>query len=354
MFSPTITPARPVFSVVQQPRHQKTAPAPLLSITFGKKEDGPLTVGIVTGYSGSKTSYELKRFKVAAQKRGLKVKFIRYRKPFVTYLSNLRKKNRTYNSTKRLGAADIIIPRITGQHSGPGLVLLGHLEEVMGRYSVNSYDSVSRAADKIRTHQLLVKHDVPTVDTVYANSLACSPRRGDLLVSLLKRFKIADAFVKLLAGSGGTGVEYGRTPKNTAQLTRSLSNRHGILVQPPIKNSIGRDERYFVVGDNVVAAMERRGADGSAKSNASAGGKGHPIDIDEKTARIAVEATKALGLKVAGVDILQSKTGPLVLEVNASPGFKALQTTTETDIAQSVIDFALEDYKAQQTTLAFA
>jgi ribosomal protein S6--L-glutamate ligase len=226
---------------------------------------------------------------------------------------------------------DAIIPRIGAQHTFYGTAVVRQFE-MMGVFSANESQAITRTRDKLRSHQILSRTDVSMPITGFADST----RDIDGLLDVVGG---APLVIKLLEGTQGVGVvlaESKSAAKSVLAAFRQLTPY--ILVQEFIKEARGSDIRALVIGNRVVAAMERRAAPGEFRSNLHQGGSAHQIKLTPEERRTARVAVKALGLNVAGVDMLRSDRGPLVLEVNSSPGLEGIETATGLDVAGMIVE----------------
>lgn len=233
---------------------------------------------------------------------------------------------------QRLEGFDAIIPRIGASITFYGTAVVRQFE-MIGVYSLNESVAISRSRDKLRALQLLSRHDIGLPTTGFANAT-------DDISDLIRIVQGAPLVVKLLEGSQGRGVVLAETQQAAESVIDAFTGlKANILVQQYIPEAGGSDIRCFVIGDKVVAAMKRQAPDGEFRSNLHRGGTAQKIKITPEERKTAVRATRILGLNVAGVDILRSNDGPMVLEVNSSPGLEGIETTTEKDIAGCIIEF---------------
>ena len=225
---------------------------------------------------------------------------------------------------------DVVIPRIGASVTSYGLAVVRHFE-MMGVPCLNGAVAIARSRDKLRAMQLLTKKDIDVPITVCART----PKDLDLMLELVGGTPV---IVKLQQGTQGIGVMIAETRQAVSSLLETLWGMgQDIIVQQYIAESKGRDIRAFVVGTRVVAAMRRSAKAGEFRSNIHRGGAGHRIQLDEAYQRAAVAATKVMGLEVAGVDMLESSTGPKILEINSSPGLEGIERTTGVDIADKIL-----------------
>jgi ribosomal protein S6--L-glutamate ligase len=227
---------------------------------------------------------------------------------------------------------NVIIPRIGASITYYGSAVLRQFE-MMGVYSLNESTSITRSRDKLRSLQILSRSGIGLPVTSYAHSTKMTEK-------LVKMVGGAPCVIKLIEGTQGKGVILADTDKAAESVIDGFRQMKAhFLVQEFIRESNGCDIRCFVIGDKVVASMMRRAKEGEFRSNLHRGGSALQVTISEEEARVAVSAAKVLGLNVAGVDIIRSNRGPLVLEVNSSPGLQGIETSTGLDIAGMIIDY---------------
>jgi ribosomal protein S6--L-glutamate ligase len=269
-----------------------------------------------------------KRLIEAAKARGHSIKFINIEHCYMNICA--RKPEIHYQKGKSLKKIDAVIPRIKPSVTFYGTAVLRQFE-LMGAYCLNSALSISKSRDKLKALQILAqkKIDIPTTGFAHA------PRNTKDVIQLVGG---APLIIKLLEGTQGKGVVLAETQKASESVISAFKLLNAnILVQEFIKESAGVDLRCFVVGDKVVGAVERRSSDGDFRSNVHLGGTAHQVKITPKERKIAVLAAKAMGLQVAGVDIIKSNDGPKILEVNSSPGVEGIEKATGIDIATLMI-----------------
>ena len=215
--------------------------------------------------------------------------------------------------------------------------------EMMGVYSVNESVAITRSRDKLRAHQLLARKGIGMPITGFAHS-------PDDTQDLLGFVGGAPAVIKLVAGTQGRGVVLAETDNAAESVIDAFRGLDAyFLVQEFIKEAKGADIRCFVVGGKVVAAMKRQGKEGEFRSNLHRGGSATTIRITPEERSTAVRAARIMGLNVAGVDILRSNHGPVVMEVNSSPGLEGVENATSKDIAGQIITFIEENAKPGKT-----
>lgn len=239
---------------------------------------------------------------------------------------------------KQLDDYDAIIPRIGASITFYGAAVVRQFE-MMGTFSINSSVAITRSRDKLRSMQLLSRHDIGLPRTGFAHS-------PDDIDDLMHVVGGAPLVIKLIEGTQGIGVILAETKKAAESVLQAFYGlRVNILVQEYIKESKGSDIRCFVIGDKVVAAMKRTASPGEFRANVHRGGKAELVKLTPLERKLALQATKILGLKVAGVDLLRSDRGPLVLEVNSSPGLRGIEEATGKDIAKMIIHFIEKNAK---------
>ncbi|MBD8881140.1 MULTISPECIES: 30S ribosomal protein S6--L-glutamate ligase [Rhodanobacter] len=237
---------------------------------------------------------------------------------------------------------DATIPRIGTQSTFYGTAVLRQLE-MMGVYTPNSSDAVLRARDKLRCLQILAAQGIAMPVTVFGDN---PDDTGDLLAMLGEPPHV----IKLNEGTQGTGVVLAEKRSASQSVIEAFRGLYAnFLVQEFIAEAKGRDLRCFVVGGKVVAAMQREASAGDFRANLHRGGSAKPVRLSAAEQRISVLAADALGLGVAGVDLLRSERGPLVLEVNASPGLEGIEAATGVDVAGAIIGLLEAQVQAGET-----
>lgn len=237
---------------------------------------------------------------------------------------------------------DAVIPRIGASITQYGLAVLRQFE-MMGVWSLNESVAIGRSRDKLRSMQIFAKHGLGLPVTAFAHD----PKQTDEVLRIVGG---APVVIKLLEGTQGIGVVLGETEKSAKSVIEAFRGANvNILVQEFIKEADGSDIRIFVIGGKVVASMMRTGAKGDFRSNLHRGGSAKAIKITPEERSTAVRAAKVMGLNVAGVDILRSNHGPVIMEVNSSPGLEGIENATGKNIAGMIIDFIESDCKAGAT-----
>ena len=237
---------------------------------------------------------------------------------------------------------DAVIPRIGASVTFYGTAVLRQFE-MMGAFPLNESVAIVRSRDKLRSLQLLSRKGVGLPRTGFAND-------PDDIQDLIKMVGGAPLVIKLLEGTQGIGVVLAETKKAAESVIEAFMGlKANIMVQEFIKEAGGADIRCLVVGDKVVAAMQRQAAPGEFRSNLHRGGSASIIKITPKERETAAKAARIMGLNVAGVDILRSERGPLVMEVNSSPGLEGIEKSTNKDIASMIIEFIEKEGKPHRT-----
>jgi ribosomal protein S6--L-glutamate ligase len=227
---------------------------------------------------------------------------------------------------------DAVIPRIGASVTFYGTAVLRQFE-MMGVYPLSESVAITRSRDKLRSLQLLARKGVGLPVTGFAHA-------PDDIDDLLKMVGGAPLVIKLLEGTQGIGVVLADNKKAAQSVIEAFMGlKTHILVQEFIKETIGSDIRCFVIGDKVVAAMKRQAPEGEFRSNLHRGGTASLVRITPEERATAIRAAQTMGLNVAGIDILRSNHGPLVIEVNSSPGLEGIEATTGEDIAGRIIEF---------------
>jgi len=239
------------------------------------------------------------------------------------------------------GYFDAVIPRIGASISFYGTSVVRQFE-MMGTYSVNESVAISRSRDKLRSIQLLSRKGVGIPVTAFANS-------PDDVDGLIREVGGAPLVIKVLEGTQGIGVVLAETKKAAESVIQAFMGvKSNILIQEFIKEAGGSDIRCFVVGNKVIAAMKRTAPEGEFRSNLHRGGIAELVKLSVKERAVAVKAAMVMGLNVCGVDLLRSSRGPLVMEVNSSPGLEGIESATQKDIAGMIIEFIENNAKPKK------
>nr|WP_010131905.1 30S ribosomal protein S6--L-glutamate ligase [Microbulbifer agarilyticus] len=283
--------------------------------------------------------YSTRRLKEAGEARGHQVDII---DTLHCYMDITRSRPTVRYQGEELPYYDAVIPRIGASITFYGTAVVRQFE-MMGTFSVNESVAISRSRDKLRSLQLLSRKDIGLPRTGFAN------KPGDI-PDLIKNVGGAPLVVKLLEGTQGIGVVLAETNKSAEAIIEAFMGlKANILVQEFVKEAKGADIRCFVVGGKVVAAMKRQGAEGEFRSNLHRGGSATLVRLSKEERATAVNAAKAMGLNVCGVDILQSNNGPVVMEVNSSPGLEGIEKATDKDVAAMIFDFIEQSAKPNST-----
>ncbi len=283
--------------------------------------------------------YSHQRIIEAATARGHEIVPIDYLRCYMNITS--RKPELRYLGEK-LAGFDAVIPRIAASHTFYGLAVLRQFE-MMGVYPLNESVAIGRSRDKLRSLQILAREGVGLPVTAFANEST----RTDEVLEIVGG---APVVIKLLEGTQGIGVVLGETHKSAKSVIEAFHGANiAILVQEFIKEAEGRDIRAFVVGRKIVATMERVGAKGDFRSNLHRGGTATEVKLTPVERATALKAARAMGLNVAGVDLLRSKRGPVVMEVNSSPGLEGIEKTTTVDVAAAIIELLEKNAKPNKT-----
>ena len=284
-----------------------------------------MRIGIL---SRNRHLYSTERLYEAARDRGHDVSVVDYLR---SYMDITSAKPRVLFRGDEL-RFDAVIPRIGASYTFYGTALVRQFE-MMGVYSVNPSQSITRSRDKLHSMQLLARAHVGLPVTGFAHATQDIEGLLDLVGG-------TPVVIKLLEGTQGLGVVLAETKKAAESVIGAFRQLDAnILVQEYIKESKGADIRAFVVGGKVVAAMKRKGAPGEFRSNLHRGGTAEPITLTATERATAVKAARTMGLNVAGVDLLQASRGPVVLEVNSSPGLEGIEKSSQRDVAGAIISF---------------
>ncbi|MGJ8676730.1 MAG: 30S ribosomal protein S6--L-glutamate ligase [Akkermansiaceae bacterium] len=273
--------------------------------------------------------YSTASLKAAAEKAGHEVDVIDYLKCHMNITSH---RPTIYIGDKELNEYDAIIPRIGASHTFFGTAVVRQFE-MMGVYSINESVAISRSRDKLRSLQLLARRGVGLPVTTFAHDTRATGH-------MIKLCGGAPIVIKLLEGTQGVGVVLAETQKAAESVIEAFRGLEAnILAQEFIKEAGGADIRCLVVGGKVIASMKRQGKEGEFRSNLHRGGDATVVRITPEERATAVRAAGIMGLGLAGVDLLRSNHGPVVMEVNSSPGLEGIETATGKDIAGEILKF---------------
>lgn len=280
-------------------------------------------------------NYSTKRLKEEAIKRGHEVRVINYAKCFVTLESG---NTQVHYRGEEIRNVDIIIPRIASSLTKYGSSIVRQFE-TQNVFTATTSISIVRARDKLRSMQLMARAGVGIPKTVFARETADFD-------GVLEQVGGAPVIIKVARGTHGNGVVLAETRKAALAVMQAFYVEGvNFLVQEFIEESAGVDIRAFVVNGKVVASMVRQSLDDDFRSNLHQGGEGIAVKLTKEERKIAQKAAKAMGLSVCGVDMMRSSRGPLVLEVNASPGF-GIEKVTGQNVAEKVIEYVEQAAKA--------
>jgi ribosomal protein S6--L-glutamate ligase len=283
--------------------------------------------------------YSHRRLVEAAQARGHAIDVIDHLRCYINITSH--RPSVRYQG-RDLPKYDAVIPRIGASVTFYGAAVLRQFE-VMGVYPVNESVAITRSRDKLRTMQLLARKGIGLPVTVFAH-------RTNQAHEILEMIGGAPVVIKLLEGTQGIGVVLGETERAAESIIQAFGGVNvNILVQEFIKEAHGEDIRCLVVGGKVVAAMRRKGKEGEFRSNLHRGGTADQISITPAERSTALSAAKAMGLNVCGVDMLRSNHGPVVMEVNSSPGLEGVEKATGVDVAGKIIEFVEKNAEPNKT-----
>ncbi len=283
--------------------------------------------------------YSTRRLQEAGEARGHEVDII---DTLHCYMDITKSRPAVRYHGEELPFYDAVIPRIGASITFYGTAVVRQFE-MMGTFCVNESVAISRSRDKLRSLQLLSRRGVGLPRTGFAN-------KPDNIKDLIRNVGGAPLVIKLLEGTQGIGVVLADTNKNAESIIEAFMGlKANILVQEFIKEAGGADIRCFVVGGKVVAAMKRQGAEGEFRSNLHRGGSATLVRLSKDERATAANAAKIMGLNVCGVDILQSHNGPVVMEVNSSPGLEGIERATGKDVAGLIFEFIEREAKPNKT-----
>lgn len=273
--------------------------------------------------------YSTARLKEAGEKRGHEVRVVNYLR---CYMNITAHKPEVMFQGKPLSHFKAVIPRIGASNTFYGTAVVRQFE-MMGVFCANGSQAISRSRDKLRCLQILARKGIGFPVTGFAN--ATQDVQG--LINMVGGVPIV---IKLVEGTQGIGVVLADNQKAAESIIEAFVGVDAdILVQEFIAESKGSDIRCFVVGDRIVASMKRTAKRGEFRSNLHRGGRAETVTLTPQERRMAIRAARAMGLHIAGVDLLRSKRGPLIMEVNSSPGLEGIEKTTGVDVASAIIEF---------------
>ncbi|MDX1561786.1 MAG: 30S ribosomal protein S6--L-glutamate ligase [Gammaproteobacteria bacterium] len=283
--------------------------------------------------------YSHKRLVEAAEQRGHEIDIIDTLRAYMNITSH---RPEVRYRGKNLTGYDAVLPRIGASVTSYGLAVLRQFE-MMGVWPLNESVAIGRSRDKLRSLQLLARAGVGLPVTAYAHSTKLT----DEIIEIAGG---APVVIKLLEGTQGIGVVLGETHNSAKSVIEAFRGVNAnILVQEFIKEAGGEDIRCLVIGEKVVASMKRKGAEGDFRSNLHRGGSASVVKITPEERSTVVRAARTMGLNVCGVDLLRSNHGPVIMEINSSPGLEGIEKATELDIAGKIIEFMEKHAKPFRT-----
>jgi len=285
--------------------------------------------------SRNKNLYSTNRLFNAGTKRGHRIDVIDYLRCYINIGEN---QTAIYYDGKKLGRYDAVLPRIGASQTSYGTAIVRQFE-MIGDFVINKSDAIKSSRDKLRSLQVLAKHGIDMPITGYASHTMD-------IHDVIEKIGKTPLIMKLLQGTQGNGMVLAETMKAAESVMNAFKQVDAdILIQEFIKESSGIDIRAIVVGKKVVAAMQRVAPEGEFRSNVHRGAATKHINLTPEEEEIAIKSTKILGLSVAGVDLMRSNRGPLVLEVNSSPGLQGIELLTGADVAGEIISFIESSFK---------
>ncbi|MGF3055309.1 RimK family alpha-L-glutamate ligase [Microbacterium sp. YY-01] len=274
-------------------------------------------------------AYSTQRLRAAALQRGHQVKVLNTLRFAIDLTAD---EPDLHYRGKPLSDYDAIVPRIGNSITFFGTAVVRQFEQ-MDVYTPNTANGITTARDKLRANQILSRHGIAMPPTAFVRN------RADVRPAI-ERVGGAPVVIKLLEGTQGIGVILAPQVKVAEAIIETLhSTKQNVLIQKFIAESRGRDIRALVVGDRVVAAMRRVAHGDEFRSNVHRGGRVEPVDLDPVYEQTAVRSAQIMGLRVAGVDMLESDDGPMVMEVNSSPGLQGIEEATKLDVAGAIVDY---------------
>ncbi len=289
--------------------------------------------------SRNSSLYSTKRLVEAAKQRGHEAVVLDTLRCYMD--TNAERPSIHYKGHELLGY-DAVIPRIGASITFYGCAVLRQFE-MMGVYPLNESVAITRARDKLRSLQLLSRKGIGMPRTGFAH-------KPDDIHDLIKMVGGAPLVIKLLEGTQGIGVVLAETEKAAESVMQAFFGlKANILVQEFIKEAGGADIRCLIIGEKVVAAMMRQAPEGEFRSNLHRGGKATIVKLSPEERKTAIKAARTMGLNAAGVDILRSSRGPVVMEVNSSPGLQGIETATGKDVAGMMIEHLEKNAKPHRT-----
>lgn len=286
--------------------------------------------------------YSHKRLMEEARIHGHEIEAVNHLRCFIDIAAN---DPEVHYQGHSITGVDAVIPRIGASVTFFGAAVLRQFE-MMGVFPLNESVAVTRSRDKLRSLQLLSRKGVGLPTTVFAHRTG----RPGTAKEILNILGGAPVVIKLLEGTQGIGVVLGETRRAAESIIQAFGGVDtNILVQDFVKEANGEDIRCLVVGNKVVAAMKRKGKEGDFRSNLHQGGSAEPVRIRPKERATAVKSARVMGLNVCGVDLLRSAQGPVVMEVNSSPGLEGIEKATGKNVAGQIIEFLEANAKPNKT-----
>lgn len=273
--------------------------------------------------------YSTQRLRQAAAERGHTVKVLNT----LRFAIDVAEGNPSLQfRSKPLSSYDAILPRIGASITYYGTAVVRQFEQ-MDVYTPNTANGITNSRDKLRALQILSRHEIGLPQTTFV-------RKASDVLPAIERIGGAPVIIKILEGTQGVGVILAETTKVAEAIIETLQTaRQNVLIQAFVKESKGRDIRAFVVGDTVVAAMRRVAVGDEFRSNVHRGGRAELVKLDSTYQETAVRAAQIMGLRVAGVDMLEGNEGPRIMEVNSSPGLEGIEGATGLDVAGAIVDY---------------
>jgi ribosomal protein S6--L-glutamate ligase len=282
-------------------------------------------------------NYTTKRLREVAEERGHEVRVVNYAK---CYMAVEKGNPVVYYKGEKLENIDAVIPRIAQSYTKYGTAVVRQLE-MLGVYSTASSIAINRSRDKLRTYQLLARAGVGIPKTVFARETAD-------FEEVLELAGGAPVIIKVARGTHGNGVVLAETRKAAKAVMQAFFVEGvNFLVQEFVEESAGTDIRALVVGGRVVASIKRQSLDDDFRSNTHQGGVGKAVKLTEEEERTAIKAAKSMGLPICGIDMMRSKNGPLVLEVNSSASIKTPELVTQRNVAEKIIEYVERNAKGR-------
>ena len=277
--------------------------------------------------SRNKNLYSTSRLVEAGNKLGHNVRVVDYMR---CYMNITSRKPTIFYGGESLGKVDAVIPRIGASNTFYGTAVVKQFE-MMDSYCVNTSDAIANSRDKLRSLQILAEAGINMPITGFASHTKD-------IEGVIESVGSTPLIMKLLQGTQGQGIVLAETRKAAESVMSAFRQLDAdIMVQEFIKESGGKDIRAFVVGDEVVASMKRIAPEGEFRSNVHRGGTMEKVQLTSEEENMAVNASRILGLSIAGVDLMRSNRGPLILEVNSSPGLQGIESSSEVDVAEKII-----------------